>query len=493
MVFNSFTFAVFFVLVYGLYLLTMSRLKLQNFMLLVASYVFYGWWDYRFLSLICLSTVLDFCCARVIDRRVGAPDSSEHYYSAQTRRYMIIGSVAVNLSILGFFKYYDFFVASFVEAAASVGIEMQPRLLHVILPVGISFYTFQSLSYTIDVYRGHLRASRSLMDFALFVAFFPQLVAGPIVRAIDFLPQVQKRRWLNLEQFYEGGWLVLWGLFKKVVIADSLCRLVDPVFGHKAAASDGQMVLIAVYAFAVQIYCDFSGYTDIARGCAKMMGFEFNLNFNLPYLACNPREFWQRWHISLSSWLRDYLYIPLGGSRRGPLRTNINLMVTMLLGGLWHGAAWTYVLWGAYQGGLLVVHRVTEPLLGRVGDMMPSCSKGIRKALTIAVFFHFACLGWLIFRADSVAQIGQLLSNLFTPWPYWLLKGANSIHAAELGFLLARILPLLIMQYLQYAKEDLNVLLKLPAPVRGLAYLALFYGLVWYGANDARPFIYFQF
>lgn len=496
MVFNSLTFALFFGVVYGLYLLTLPRLRWQNLMLLVASYLFYGWWDYRFLGLIWLSTLVDYVCGWLLDRRHGPTtegQESSPLYSPRSRKWILAASVLTNLGILGFFKYYDFFISSFVEAAGTLGFHPHPPILHVVLPVGISFYTFQSLSYTIDVYRGRLPATRSLLDFALYVAFFPQLVAGPIVRAVDFLPQLQRHRTLKLEQIYEGSWLILWGLFKKVVLADSLCRLVDPVFNASHTHYDGQSILIAVYAFAIQIYCDFSGYTDIARGCAKLMGFEFNLNFNLPYMACNPREFWQRWHISLSSWLRDYLYIPLGGNRRGRIRTCINLMITMLLGGLWHGAAWTYVVWGAYHGGLLMAHRLLEPLLNRWRRIWPAWSKGAVKMATIAIFFHFTCLGWLIFRAESLAHLGHLLSTLLSPWPWWVLHGANSIHTAELSYLLARVLPLLLVQWLQYAKEDLNALFRLPAPVRGAAYLAMFYGLVWYGASDGRPFIYFQF
>lgn len=492
MVFNSLTFAIFFVVIYCLYLLSMSRPGWQNLMLLIASNVFYGWWDYRFLGLIWLSTIIDYLCARAIDERLDCVDG-EYRWPARTRKWILIGSIGSNLLILGFFKYYGFFVESLARSASAIGVDLHPPLLHVILPVGISFYTFQSLSYTIDVYRGALRPARSLLDFSLFVSFFPQLVAGPIVRAVDFLPQIQRRRFLRADQLYEGGWLILWGFFKKVVIADGLGQLVEPVFKASNLHYDGQYVLIAVYAFAVQIYCDFSGYTDIARGCAKLMGFEFNLNFNLPYLAANPREFWQRWHISLSSWLRDYLYIPLGGNRRGPVRTCVNLMLTMLLGGLWHGAAWTYVLWGGYQGGLLVAHRVAEPLLSRIGGLLPGWTRDLRKALVIICFFHLTCLGWLIFRAESFQHLGHLLATLLTPWAWWILRGANAIHAGEWGLLLACVLPLLLVQLLQHVKDDLNALLKLPAPVRGLAYLSLFYALVWYGVNDARPFIYFQF
>jgi len=317
---------------------------------LLASYFFYGCWDWRFLGLIWLSTIVDFACGRELDKRKrgttgedGGPSSEPYFHSRRGRRTILFVSVAANLGILGFFKYFDFFVGSAATLLDMIGLPLERRLLNVILPVGISFYTFQTLSYTIDIYRGQIRAHGSLLDFAVFVAFFPQLVAGPIVRAREFIPQVSRRRHLNLDQIYEGGYLILWGLFKKVVIADNLALLVDGVFQSDAPLLGGT-VLVALYAFSVQIYCDFSGYSDIARGCAKMMGFEIRLNFKLPYFESNPAEFWRRWHISLSTWLRDYLYIPLGGNRKGATRTCINLALTMILGGLWHGAAWTFVL-----------------------------------------------------------------------------------------------------------------------------------------------------
>ena len=298
MLFNSFDFLLFFIPV--LLLQWLLPHKPRNLFLLTASYFFYACWDWRFLSLILLSTVVDFYCGQAI------ADSSDN----RRRKLLVSISVVVNLTILGFFKYFNFFIDSAHEALASLGFSPATWHLDIILPVGISFYTFQTLSYSIDVYRGEVKPARKIADFALFVAFFPQLVAGPIERAKNLLPQMLKKPVFSLDQFYEGCWLVFWGLFKKVVIADNLAVIVDRAF-NDPSLTNGEL-LIALYAFAFQIYCDFSGYTDIARGIAKMMGYELMLNFRLPYFAKNSSEFWHRWHISLSTWLRDYLYIPLG-------------------------------------------------------------------------------------------------------------------------------------------------------------------------------------
>lgn len=490
MLFNSFAFAVFFAAVYVLYLASFRRLVVQNLLLLASSYFFYGWWDWRFLGLILLSTVIDFVCGREIDRRRhesspgGAGDSDTPYaHSRAARRTLLFISIGANLGILGFFKYFDFFAGSCAEMLSSIGLPLELRLLEVVLPVGISFYTFQTLSYTIDVYRGQVQAHRSLLNFAVFVAFFPQLVAGPILRARAFLPQVARPRRLDLAQVYEGGYLILWGLFKKVVIADNLAILVDNVFGAENLPHGGA-VLVAIYAFAIQIYCDFSGYTDIARGVAKMMGFDIPLNFKLPYFARNPSEFWKRWHISLSSWLRDYLYIPLGGNRKGPRRTCINLGLTMTLGGLWHGAAWTFVLWGVYQGTLLITHKIAKPSLERLMRYFPTRWRFLEGPLAIVVFFHFTCLGWLIFRAESVEQIPRMLEAVFTTF---------SVHGSGITALATFSLPLVLMQLAQHLKGDLVFMLRWPAPARGLVYAIMFYGVVLLGVQGDQPFIYFQF
>lgn len=497
MVFNSSVFAAFFLAFYVAYLLLLRRRRLQNVLILAGSYFFYGWWDWRFLSLIVVSTLIDFMCGRLLDRRTpdDAPNGPRSYrYSPRARRALLWTSVLANLGILGFFKYCDFFAAGLSDLLQTIGMPLDIRLLNVILPVGISFYTFQTLSYTIDVYRGRLPATPSLLDFACFVAFFPQLVAGPIVRAAELLPQMARPRHLDRERVYEGAYLLLWGLFKKVVIADNLgARLVDPVFDGAIADPLGGTVLVAIYAFAIQIYCDFSGYSDMARGLAKLMGFDFQLNFNLPYFAANPSEFWRRWHISLSNWLRDYLYIPLGGNRRGPRRTYINLLLTMVLGGLWHGAAWTFVLWGIYQGALLGVHRAAMPWIDAVTARLSDRSRRVARIVAILLFFQFVCLGWLIFRADSAAQIGRLADAILSPWPWWILCGANTLAGTGLWTLVAYAAPLMLIQWAQYVTNDLNVVFRLAAPVRGGLYAGLFYALILFGADVDKPFIYFQF
>ncbi|MHC5109800.1 MAG: MBOAT family O-acyltransferase [Planctomycetota bacterium] len=494
MVFNSFTFAAFFASVFVLYLIFGRRLMLRNALLLLASYVFYGWWDWRFLSLIVISTIADYVCALVIQMHSVAEDSSlsASRGSTRIRRMAVWTSVGVNLSILGFFKYFDFFAVSTSQLLAAIGLPLQPRLLNIVLPVGISFYTFQTMSYTIDVYYRRMNAQRNLLNFATYVAFFPQLVAGPICRARDLLPQIAAPTKLGMAGFNTGSYLVLWGLFKKIVIADNLAILVDSVFADPSQFNGGA-VLVAVYAFAIQIYCDFSGYTDVARGIARMLGFDLQLNFNLPYFATNPQNFWRRWHISLSTWLRDYLYVPLGGSRRGTRRTCINLMLTMILGGLWHGAAWTFVLWGLFHGLLLVTHRALKPYLERRFLTMGSKGQFVARVVTLVGFFHVTCVGWLIFRAESIPQIWQMLGLIFTPWPWWIVAGANSVLGTGLLTLVALALPLMAMQIMQHRQRDLLILLKSPAPVRGFLYALMIYSMVIFGDVDGKPFIYFQF
>ena len=326
-----------------LYFLTQRYFRLQNGILLIASYVFYGFWDWRFLALLFVSTVVDYNLALLIEK-------SE---SPGERKALLAASICVNLGILGFFKYFGFFAESFASLLNSFGFQSSTPFFNIVLPVGISFYTFQTMSYTIDVYRRKLPATRNFFDFALFVSFFPQLVAGPIERATKLLPQVLQPRKFSQSNFVEGFYLIILGLFKKVVIADNMAPIVNYIFSRDVSTLSGAEVLVGVYAFAFQIYGDFAGYTDIARGVAKWLGFDLMLNFRMPYFATSPSDFWQRWHISLSSWLRDYLYIPLGGNRQGTLLTYRNLMLTMVLGGLWHGAAWTFVAWGFFHGLIL--------------------------------------------------------------------------------------------------------------------------------------------
>jgi len=471
MLFNSFHFAYFFAILLPLYWLLPHRP--QNYLLLAASYYFYSCWDPKFLSLLILSTVMDYGCGLAVDR-IERP---------RGRKWFVALSMVLNLGMLGYFKYYNFFAESLQAALARGGIHVPLGQLNVVLPIGISFYTFQSMSYVIDVYRRDIKPTRNLFEFAAFVSFFPHLVAGPIMRPTTLLPQIEKPRRFNLQQFYEGAYLIFWGLTKKVVVADNLAVIVNDLFGRWETI-DGGLALIAIYAFAFQIYCDFSGYTDAARGIAKCLGFELALNFNLPYFATSPQDFWSRWHISLSTWLRDYLYIPLGGSRGSQAKLYRNLMLTMVIGGLWHGAAWTFVLWGFYQGVLLVAHRLARPLLDRVRPVDP-IDRACWKALRILVTFHLVCLGWLIFRATSVAQVqGMLEAIVFRP--------AIPVSSYLLP-VAACILPLLFVQIAQYASKDLDVVFRTPWYVRSVFYTACFYAFVIAGNFGGGQFIYFQF
>ena len=471
MLFNTFHFAYFAAILFPLYWILPHRP--QNYLLLAASYYFYACWEPVFLSLLILSTVMDFACGLAVDR------IEDH----RKRKLFVALSMALNLGMLGYFKYYNFFAESLHDALLRGGLNVPISQLKVVLPIGISFYTFQSMSYVIDVYRRDIKPTRNIVEFAAFVSFFPHLVAGPIMRPTTLLPQMERPRKFDIQQFYQGIYLIFWGLTKKVVVADNLALIVNDLFGRWETI-DGGLALIAIYAFAFQIYCDFSGYTDAARGIAKCLGFELALNFNLPYFATSPQEFWSRWHISLSTWLRDYLYIPLGGSRGSQVKLYRNLMLTMIIGGLWHGAAWTFVLWGFYQGALLVVHRLCRPLLDRIRptDLI---DRACWKALRIFVTFHLVCFGWLIFRANSIAQLkGMIAAVVYRP--------AIPASAYILPVAIV-ILPLLIYQVAQFLSKDLDVMARTPWYVRSVFYTACFYAFVLGGEFGGGQFIYFQF
>ncbi|HIG10421.1 MAG: MBOAT family protein [bacterium] len=475
MLFNSLHFLWFFSAVWVAYWALRRERRLQNGLLLGASYLFYGYWDWRFLGLILLSTLVDFGVGLALAR---------HPRGARARDRWLVLSLVVNLGALGFFKYWDFFVQSFEEILSAAGLGTSSCMLEIILPVGISFYTFQTLSYSIDRWRGEIPAERSFIDFAFFVSFFPQLVAGPIVRAGEFLPQAARKRIYSWEDQGLGLRLILWGLFKKVVVADNLASLVDGTF-----AQEGELGLltrvVAIYAFAAQIYCDFSGYTDIARGTARMLGFRFPWNFRAPYFATNPSAFWRRWHITLSNWLRDYLYISLGGNRKGRGRTLRNVMLTMVLGGLWHGAAWNFVLWGFYQGLLLVAHRLwTENRQSR----QPSPAG---RALQWCGFFHLVCFGWLLFRAESLAQIGRFLS----PHGGWLAGFPLSETVAS-GALIGGLGVLVVCAWdfvMESHGTDETALEGKSPWVQAATCLALYMAVAYTGRFIGNEFIYFQF
>jgi D-alanyl-lipoteichoic acid acyltransferase DltB (MBOAT superfamily) len=474
MLFHTPEFALFFAIVLPLYFLL--PYKGQNLMLLIASYIFYGWWDWRCLSLLFLSTVIDFSSGLAL-----VQPGWEKY-----RKAVIIGSVTFQHALLAVFKYYNFFAQSLAVATDSLGLPVALPVLEIVLPVGISFYTFHTISYTVDIYTGRYKnPTRDFIAFAVFVSFFPQLVAGPIARASHLLPQMLRPRTVHAEEFFAGGYYFMWGLFKKVFIADNLAVVVDRAFAHPADL-DSAASLVAIYAFAFQIYCDFSGYTDMARGLSQFMGFELQPNFNLPYFSRNPSEFWTRWHISLSTLLRDYLYIPLGGNRFGTWNMYRNLMITMLLGGLWHGANWTYVAWGAYQGLLLVGYRI----LG--SSEKPNTAESV-KPLTLMergsfllqglVFFHLVCVGWVLFRAATFND-ALLVFQALTRTP--VLSGSGLEK-------LVLIAPLLMVEVYQFVNQDDRAILKLSWPLRALFYIALYLGLISLGQWSGGSFIYFQF
>jgi len=379
-----------------------KSLKLQNLFLLVVSYIFYGWWDYRFLSLILFSTIVDYFVALAIKK---APDRR------QSKRLLAI-SLTANLGLLGFFKYYNFFIESWVESWQQIGITIEASTLQIILPVGISFYTFQTLSYTIDVYRGHLKPTKSFIDFAAFVTFFPQLVAGPIERATNLLPQFQKSRVFDFQQAKSGLHLIAWGLFKKVVIADTCAIYVNEIFSNYETVNTLTLILGAVY-FAFQIYGDFSGYSDIAIGVSRLFGFNLMRNFNYPYFSRNIGEFWRRWHISLSTWFRDYLYIPLGGSKGSISKKIRNVFIIFLVSGFWHGANWTFIIWGFLNALYFLPLLLTNRNRKHLGDIS---SKGFKTFLIniiqISITFMLTCLAWIFFRADSVTEAFSYIINM---------------------------------------------------------------------------------
>jgi alginate O-acetyltransferase complex protein AlgI len=443
----------------------------QNVFLLAASYFFYGWWDWRFLLLMIASTTIDFIIAKRID------DITEPV----KRRALLILSLMVNFSILGFFKYFNFFLDSTAHLLFALGVHNIPRgMLGILLPPGISFYTFQEVAYIVDVYKGRIKASRNFVEYGLFISLFPHLIAGPIQRPSHLLPQVQSPRKFQQPAFQDGCMLILMGLFRKCVIADNCANLANLAFSG-GLGKNGWAVLIGVYAFAWQIYGDFSGYSDIARGSAQLLGFHFMVNFRQPYLAVSVQDFWRRWHISLSTWLRDYLYIPLGGNRGGEAKTYRNLMLTMLLGGLWHGANWTYVVWGGIQGVGLSVERF---IFGH--REQHSTPHGWVKWARRVIIFQVVCLAWIFFRATSLSaaltMIGQLRHFQWAPE-----------YAAALLFLgiLAGIGLLIDLQLEssgnEYLFQGASWQLRYASAVSIMVLLVLF------SASEPHAFIYFQF
>jgi alginate O-acetyltransferase complex protein AlgI len=474
MLFNSFVFAAFLAIVLPLYYLLSMRG--QNVLLFFAGLIFYGWWDWRFLGLLLFSTALDWAMGLKIDSQ--APGSRER------KRWLIV-SVIANLGILGFFKYFNFFIDSAAAFIELLGMQAHMPTLRIVLPVGISFYTFQSMSYTIDVYRGDIKPQRSLFLYSIFVSYFPQLVAGPIERASALLPAFEKQRKVNAAQISEGLQLILFGFFKKLAIADAVASSVNAAFSEPRQL-DGAQLLRAMYLFMLQIYGDFSGYSDIARGVSKLFGIDLMVNFNQPYFATSITEHWRRWHISLSTWLRDYLYIPLGGSRNGRWMTYRNNFLTMLLGGLWHGASWNYVIWGGLHGVYLAVHKFwmeskglkEPPTAKRFSDLPLAFAKALAT-------FHLVLIGFVFFRSPDLATAKLIFVKLFTDW--------NGFSPSLFALPLLYFGLLALIDVPQYIGRRHTVAESWPAAPRAVYYGTLLLLTFLLGGAGSASFIYFQF
>lgn len=467
MLFNSFHFVVFFVIVLAFNQFLRRWPAAQKTMLLAASYYFYGQFSWLYLLLILFSTVTDYAIGLGLVR-------------VRHPRRLLILSLCLNLGVLAFFKYADWVIGNWNTLDALAGFDWQLRPLDLLLPVGISFYTFQSMSYTIDVYRGDSPPRRNLLDYSLFIAFFPQLVAGPIVRDGEFFHELDRERDVDFATVRTALVLIALGYVKKVVVADNLALVVDPVFDSPTGLGFWD-TLLGVYAFAFQIYCDFSGYTDIAIGCALLLGFRFPKNFNYPYVAETIQDFWRRWHMSLSRWLRDYLYISLGGNRKGPTRTQANLLLTMLLGGLWHGASWNFVIWGGLHGAYLVTERL-------VLSHFPAWSSRAfaMRALRVVITFHLVCFAWIFFRARNLDDVGHILGNLAEPSSMQFSTTQHTGLVVLLGLLA-------IAHFLGNYRHFKNRASASEGPLFVGVLTSAILLLVWFTPSTSVPFIYFQF
>jgi len=527
MSFNSWPYGVFLGIVFLLYWQLPWRGRLV--LLLGASYFFYGFWDVRFLALLLTSTTIDYYCGLAINGRrdgvakvaltaclpaiwlticattpgrraevhhwiigaalafpmvfTGAYEIFWRLPEVRQRRAFLLLSIVTNLGVLGFFKYFNFFADSLSGLLGQFGWRPDWVLPHIILPVAISFYTFQSIAYSVDIYNGKAKPAQSLLTFAAYLSFFPQLVAGPIERPNHLLPQFEKSATWDIGHLHAGLRLILIGVFKKVFVADNCAMVANYVFSNEPGLN-GPWAILGVIAFAFQIYGDFSGYTDIARGSARLLGIELSPNFNSPYSARSPSEFWQRWHITLSTWFRDYVYIPLGGNRCGPARMLVNLWITMLLAGLWHGASWTFILWGAYHAALLTLYRWT-PALRNLSESKEGLAWRIPAG--VALMFPLTLAGWAIFRSHDPGQLHhwlQALANWSTPAPAGWLKPA--------GWLLLHAGPLLLLQAAAWRQPDEIAFENLPWVLRGVVYAVFFLGITTTLSLDYE-FIYFQF
>lgn len=482
MLFNSIDFAFFLPIVFILYWFVFNKsLKFQNYLLLVASYFFYACWDWRFLFLLMFSTFLDY----LTGLRISNTQHKSH------KKFWFWLSVIVNLGFLGVFKYYNFFVTSFYEGLGKLGIQSDPKVLNIILPVGISFYTFHGLSYVIDIYKDKIKAEKNFIDYALFVSFFPLLVAGPIERATHLLPQIKKQRYFNYENGISGLKQILWGLFKKIVIADSCAMYANTIFNNSAEYSGSTLVLGALM-FTFQIYGDFSGYSDIALGTARLFGIDLLKNFSYPYFSRNIAEFWRRWHISLSSWFRDYLYIPLGGSKGGMFSKVRNVLIIFLISGFWHGANWTFILWGLLNAIYIMpsmfmgTNRVNLDIVAK-GKIFPS----VKEILQMFLTFMLTVFAWIFFRANSVTHAFDFIRNIFKE----TLFAKPDFEAIDFKWsLFIFLLLFFVIEWFgrehNFALESLGA--KKFRPVRIVLYYAII-AVIMSTKTIEQQFIYFQF
>lgn len=472
MIFSSFEFLFFFAVIFAAYW-ALPRMGMRHLFLLVGSYYFYMSWNPLFISLIILSTLVDYGVGRLL----------EHENRPRRRKTYLIASCTTNLGLLGVFKYANFFVENAAASLRAVGLDVDPVVLNIILPVGISFYTFQTMSYTIDVYRRVIPTERSFIDFALFVAFFPQLVAGPIVRARDFIPQLKSKRRMRVEDLTVGLRIFAQGYFKKCFISDRISPFADRVFANPTGYDTGG-VWLGVVLYAVQIYCDFSGYSDMAIGCARTLGFELPVNFRMPYFSRNITEFWRRWHISLSTWLRDYLYIPLGGNRGSKWFQRRNLMLTMLLGGLWHGASWNFVVWGGLHGLYLGVHKWFVERVGGPGHQ-PSGARALVGGIVSGLLtFVLVCVTWVFFRAQTFEIAGIMIQKMF------LFTGG----VGDVSPWLFAVIGVVLLAHIAAVTLDLDRLWRrTPLFLKTVACATFLLLVVLFTPFDPQPFIYFQF
>lgn len=483
MLFNSIDFSIFLPIVFILYWFVANKnLKLQNILIVVASYLFYGWWDWRFLSLIIFSTLVDYSIGILLSKEK----------KLLKRKLFLWTSIFVNLGFLGFFKYYNFFLDNFISAFSFFGMEVNANSLSIILPVGISFYTFQTLSYTVDVYKKKLDPTKDVIAFSAFVSFFPQLVAGPIERATNLLPQFYKKREFDYSKAIDGMRQILWGLFKKVVIADNCAQYANEIFNNSADYGGSTLVLGALF-FAFQIYGDFSGYSDIAIGTSRLFGFNLKQNFAFPYFSRDIAEFWRRWHISLSTWFRDYLYIPLGGSRGGAWMKVRNTFIIFIISGFWHGASWTFIAWGV----LNAFYFLPILLTGNNRKNLNTVAEGfffpsIKETSLMIFTFGLTVLAWIFFRAENIGHALSYIKEIFSLSLFSIPSMDGGISSALSTIILVVIF--VIMEWIgkeeQYAIA--NIGLKWKRPLRHIMYYAIIIAVFWFSGKE-QQFIYFQF